>query len=165
MTTSTDYYEVLQVSPNADVEVIEVAYKRLAYKWHPDRNPGDPSASERMKLLNEAYEILVNPQKRQEHDLRKRPSEVTPAAAQETEQRGTEKAKKPKDERVRQGYRRGYEFEWSDLRDWWLAGIVIVWLGLVLLPVTWISGLALFAGLVGIGCRINMIEEAKRRTG
>ena len=68
MTTPLDYYEVLQVSPNAEGEIIQAAYRRLAQKWHPDRRPGDPTASERMKVLNEAYAALSDPQKRQEYD-------------------------------------------------------------------------------------------------
>jgi tetratricopeptide (TPR) repeat protein len=64
---SPDYYEVLQVSPNADAEVIESAYKRLAFKYHPDRNPGD-DATERMRLLNEAYEALSDPARRSAYD-------------------------------------------------------------------------------------------------
>ncbi len=69
MTTASDYYEVLQVSPNADGEVIQAAYRRLAMKWHPDRNPGDPFAVSQMKLLNEAYGVLSDPAKRREYDL------------------------------------------------------------------------------------------------
>lgn len=68
MNVVTDYYEVLQVSPNADSEVIQAAYRRLAMKWHPDRNPGDPFAASQMKLLNEAYEVLSDPTLRREYD-------------------------------------------------------------------------------------------------
>jgi len=64
MASPDDYYEILQVSPNADEEVIQAAYKRLAFKWHPDKRPGDQFASEKMKLLNTAYEVLSDPQKR-----------------------------------------------------------------------------------------------------
>src|SRR6266545_3786147 len=69
MTAASDYYEVLQVSPNADEEVIQAAYRRLTMKWHPDRNPGDPFAVSQMKLLNEAYGVLSDPAKRREYDL------------------------------------------------------------------------------------------------
>ncbi len=71
MASSDDYYEILQVSPNADEEIIQAAYKRLAFRWHPDRNAGDQSASDKMRLLNNAYEVLSNPQKRKEYDLQK----------------------------------------------------------------------------------------------
>jgi hypothetical protein len=69
MNALLDYYEVLQVSPKADQEVIQVAYRRLAIKWHPDRNPGDSFAFERMRLLNEAYAVLFDMQRRREYDL------------------------------------------------------------------------------------------------
>ncbi len=72
MTTASDYYEVLQVSPNADEEVIQAAYRRLAMKWHPDRNPGDPFAVSQMKLLNEAFGVLSNSTKRREYDWGRR---------------------------------------------------------------------------------------------
>jgi curved DNA-binding protein CbpA len=70
MATAPDYYEVLQVSPNAEAEVIQAAYRRLAMKWHPDRNPGDSLAASQMKLLNEAYGVLSDSTKRREYDLR-----------------------------------------------------------------------------------------------
>ena len=77
MATPPDYYEVLQVSPNAEEEVIQAAFRRLSWKWHPDRRLGDPSAPEKMKLLNEAYEVLSSSQKRQEYDLQRRQSALT----------------------------------------------------------------------------------------
>jgi len=62
-----DYYDVLQVSSNAEPEVIDAAYRRLARKYHPDANAG-PDATERMRELNEAYEVLSNPARRAEYD-------------------------------------------------------------------------------------------------
>jgi molecular chaperone DnaJ len=64
-----DYYELLGVDRNADDETIKTAYRRLAMRHHPDRNPGDEQAAERMKEINEAYAVLGNPQKRGEYDL------------------------------------------------------------------------------------------------
>lgn len=64
-----DYYEILGVSRDADEEEIRRAYKRLAMKYHPDRNP-DPKAAELMKEVNEAYAVLSDPEKRQIYDLR-----------------------------------------------------------------------------------------------
>ena len=75
-----DYYEVLQVSPNADVEVIQAAHKRLLEKWFSDRKPGDPSAFERMTLLDEAYAVLSDSQKREEYDTRRKHSVSEPGA-------------------------------------------------------------------------------------
>lgn len=67
-TSDVDLYEVLQVSPKAEAEVIEAAYKRLALKYHPDRNPDDAQATARMTELNAAYAILHDPQQRINYD-------------------------------------------------------------------------------------------------
>jgi curved DNA-binding protein CbpA len=72
MSASPDYYEALQVSPNADGEVIQAAYNRLVEKWHAERTLGDPSAFGRLSHLDEAYAALSDPLKRQEYDARRR---------------------------------------------------------------------------------------------
>jgi molecular chaperone DnaJ len=63
-----DYYEVLGVSRDADAEEIKKVYRKLAIKYHPDKNPGDHTAEERFKELGEAYEALSDPQKRAAYD-------------------------------------------------------------------------------------------------
>jgi molecular chaperone DnaJ len=63
-----DYYEVLGVSREADEEEVKKAYRRLAMKYHPDRNPGDHEAEERFKEAAEAYEVLRNHEKREIYD-------------------------------------------------------------------------------------------------
>ncbi|MCX8126182.1 MAG: DnaJ domain-containing protein, partial [Dehalococcoidia bacterium] len=63
-----DYYEVLGVDRNADEDTIKRAYRTLAMKYHPDRNPGDTQAVERMKEINEAYAVLSDPHKRRLYD-------------------------------------------------------------------------------------------------
>ena len=63
-----DYYQILGVSRDASDEEIKKAYRRLALKYHPDRNPDDPSAEERFKEIAEAYAVLSDPQKRAEYD-------------------------------------------------------------------------------------------------
>ncbi len=68
MEQTRDYYEILGVSRNATDEEIKKAYRKLALKYHPDRNPGDKEAEERFKEAAEAYEVLRDPQKRQIYD-------------------------------------------------------------------------------------------------
>ncbi len=63
-----DYYKVLGVPENADAKTIKSAFRRLARKYHPDANPSDPNAEERFKEINEAYEVLSDPQKRTKYD-------------------------------------------------------------------------------------------------
>ena len=63
-----DYYKVLEVARNASEADIKKAYRRLAMKYHPDRNPGDKEAEERFKEAKEAYEVLADEQKRAIYD-------------------------------------------------------------------------------------------------
>lgn len=63
-----DYYEVLGVGRDADAQTIKKAYRKLALKFHPDRNPDDPEAETRFKEASEAYEVLTNDEKRQIYD-------------------------------------------------------------------------------------------------
>ncbi|WP_294945980.1 molecular chaperone DnaJ [Sulfurivirga sp.] len=68
MATKRCYYEVLQISRNASEAEIKKAYRKLAMRYHPDRNPGDKEAEERFKEITEAYEVLSDPQKRAAYD-------------------------------------------------------------------------------------------------
>src|SRR3974377_438078 len=67
-TKQQDYYETLGVKREASSEDIRKAYRRLARKHHPDLNPGDKAAGERFKKVQEAYDILSDPKKKQMYD-------------------------------------------------------------------------------------------------
>jgi curved DNA-binding protein len=63
-----DYYQILGVSRSASADEIRAAYRKLALKYHPDRNPGDKQAEDKFKEMNEAYQVLSDPQKRARYD-------------------------------------------------------------------------------------------------
>lgn len=63
-----DYYDVLGVSKNATADELKAAFRKLALQFHPDRNPGNKASEESFKEINEAYEILSDPKKRQQYD-------------------------------------------------------------------------------------------------
>src|SRR5271170_5729734 len=68
MSTKRCYYETLEVERNADETKLKAAFRKLAMKWHPDKNPGDATAEIRFKEINEAYEVLKDPDKRAAYD-------------------------------------------------------------------------------------------------
>ena len=68
MAQKRDYYEVLGVDKNASEDDIKKAYRKIAIKYHPDRNPGNKEAEEKFKEAAEAYDVLHDPQKRQQYD-------------------------------------------------------------------------------------------------
>ena len=68
MENKRDYYEVLGVSKTATADEIKKAYRKLAIKYHPDKNPGDKAAEDKFKEAAEAYEVLSNDEKRQKYD-------------------------------------------------------------------------------------------------
>ncbi len=63
-----DYYKILGVPKNADAKAIKKAFRQLARQYHPDANPDDPQAEARFKEINEAYEVLSDPEKRAKYD-------------------------------------------------------------------------------------------------
>ena len=68
MSTKRCYYETLEVERSADDTKLKAAFRKLAMKWHPDRNPGDASSEMRFKEINEAYEVLKDGNKRAAYD-------------------------------------------------------------------------------------------------
>ena len=68
MSKKRDYYEILEVSKSASAEEIKKAYRKVALKFHPDRNQGDKASEEKFKEAAEAYEILSDPQKKAKYD-------------------------------------------------------------------------------------------------
>ncbi len=65
---SDDYYELLEIERSADDGTVKSSYRKLAMKWHPDKNPGDASAEAKFKAISEAYDVLKDPQKRAAYD-------------------------------------------------------------------------------------------------
>ncbi len=63
-----DYYEILGVSKNASSNDIKKAYRKLALKYHPDKNPDDKNAEARFKDISEAYAVLSDPEKKEQYD-------------------------------------------------------------------------------------------------
>src|SRR6478672_3332453 len=68
MATKRDYYEVLGVDKNASREEIKKAYRKQAFQYHPDKNPGNKEAEEKFKEATEAYEVLSDADKRKNYD-------------------------------------------------------------------------------------------------
>ena len=66
--TEIDYYELLEISKDADKSTIKKAYRKMAMKYHPDKNPDDSEAEERFKAVNEAYQVLSDEKKRGIYD-------------------------------------------------------------------------------------------------
>ncbi|MDE6679309.1 MAG: DnaJ domain-containing protein [Ruminococcus sp.] len=68
MADKRDYYEVLGIQKGASDDEIKKAYKKKAREFHPDLHPDDPTCEDKMKEVNEAYEVLSNPDKKQRYD-------------------------------------------------------------------------------------------------
>jgi molecular chaperone DnaJ len=68
MADQTDYYQQLDIAKGASAEEIKKAYRKMAVRYHPDKNPGDKAAEEKFKEISAAYEVLSDPAKRQQYD-------------------------------------------------------------------------------------------------
>ena len=68
MAEKRDYYDALGLKKGASEEEIKKAFRKMAMKYHPDRNPGDKTAEEKFKEVNEAYSVLSDPDKKSKYD-------------------------------------------------------------------------------------------------
>ncbi len=69
MLAEQDYYKILGIAPSADTKQINEAYRKLAFRYHPDKNQNDPEATKIMQAINEAYATLSVPSKRKQYDI------------------------------------------------------------------------------------------------
>lgn len=126
-----DYYELLQISPDADVEVIKGAYKYLIQKWHPDKNPGNAALAHKMtRLLNEAYATLSDPVLRQKYD-----AQIGVNA--ERMRKGNDYPGRFAQEQIDKNYRLpGNEKKTSNVPASWLRPVAVITLFAILLFLT-----------------------------
>ena len=69
MRSEQDYYQILGISPSSNTKDMEDAYRKLAFRYHPDRNNMNPSANEKMRYVNEIFTTLSDPTKRRDYDI------------------------------------------------------------------------------------------------
>jgi curved DNA-binding protein CbpA len=136
-----DYYAILGVQPSASDEEMKRAYRRLALRHHPDRNPGDRRAEERFKEISEAYAVLMDPGRRREYDrLRGERGGSSAAGSRPREPRWREEDlfrdlfRDPRtasifEELTREWTRKGYRGNEAFLRDVFFRGRSVIVIG------------------------------------
>ena len=102
MDTTIDYYSLLGIKRNASPSDIKQAYRKMVFRYHPDRNPADELAAEKFKQVLEAYETLSDPDKKGIYDEATRPLEEETEEENQGEQFG---------DNVNQGFRFSHEFK------------------------------------------------------
>ncbi len=127
------YYKVLQIPENATQEEIKSSYYRLAMEYHPDRNPDNPLAEEYFKRINEAYQVLRDPVKRQWYNLMQQGNIFSQTL--DRRKYGTSRGPDPNRRKQRED-----SFEDDDKRPFWLRvtfpGLTMIW-GLLLIYNNW----------------------------
>ena len=95
------HYDNLKVARDAPPEVIRAAYKALCHKFHPDRNGGSPRATQTFQLINTAYDVLSDPERRQQHDAWIARAEVAESGPRPAQQAASLRAWNGKERRRR----------------------------------------------------------------
>src|SRR5688572_28671447 len=93
-----DYYKLLELEPYEDIEAVKASFRKLARKYHPDINPGNPAFEEKFKEINEAYDILSDAEKKARYDqsLRVMNRTAAPSSKAQKSTGAQQKAEKPK---------------------------------------------------------------------
>jgi curved DNA-binding protein CbpA len=109
MQSSSNYYQILGVSPDATLEEIRQAYRRLARQYHPDLHAGDKASEEKFKEISLAYETLHDPQRRREYDRHLETETTSDRTVQESYERGLKHARRGDSQRAATAFTRAIE--------------------------------------------------------
>ncbi|WP_018249132.1 DnaJ domain-containing protein [Orenia marismortui] len=103
-----DYYKILGVNQDADSSKIKKAYRKLALKYHPDRNSGDKNAEKRFKKISKAYEVLSDKQSRKEYDTK-----LNAEFKQSTRRKAKQRSKTRRENKFSQGEFKDFEKQFA----------------------------------------------------
>jgi DnaJ-class molecular chaperone len=121
LNTSIDYYSLLGVKPAASADEIKRAYRRMVFRFHPDRNPGDDDAAGKFKEVIDAYAVLSDGLKRSTYDAIRHPAK----AQEEPEEERAEEAQQPfGDKEAGNGFRSNQEFTGQEFKGRQAKGAV-----------------------------------------